>query len=190
MGVYKYIKNLWKKPQETMSEEYKAKLVQWRKDASTTRIEHPTRLDRARELGYKAKQGFLIVRQRVARGGSLNKKHAGGRRSRNFSRKMNLNISYQVIAERRAVRGYKNCEVLNSYWVGEDGSNKWYDVILVDRTHPVIVQDPKLNWISLQKGRTHRGITSANRKSRGLRKKGIGSEKTRPSRNANHGRNH
>ena len=190
MGIQKYIKALWKNPKKNMGEAYHQHLIQWRKEGATVRVEHPLRIDRARELGYKAKQGFFVVRQRVSRGGSLNKKAAGGRRSRNFSRNLVLHINGQALAERRANRKYKNCEVLNSYWVGEDGTHKWYEVIMVDRTHPNIFKDKSLNWISLDRGRTFRGKTSANRKSRGLRKKGVGTEKVRPSLRSNAGKLH
>ncbi len=190
MGLYKYVKELWKNPKKNFGELYQQKIVQWRKEPSTLRLEHPTRLDKARELGFKAKQGFFVVRQRVSRGGSLNKKHAGGRRSKNFSRSMSLQLNGQAIAERRANVKYKNCEVLNSYWVGEDGEHKWFEIIMVDRTHPNVYKNPQLNWISLSRGRTFRGKTSTNRKSRGLRQKGKGTEKVRPSLRANSGRLH
>lgn len=80
-------------------------------------------------------------------------------------------------------------EVLNSYWVGEDGKHKWYEVILVDPYHPAIKADPQLNWLCTGKhrGRAFRGLTSAGKKGRGLRNKGIGAEKVRPSIRA-HGR--
>ena len=41
----------------------------------TMRIEHPTRLDKARKLGYKAKQGFVVARTRVRRGDYENYVH-------------------------------------------------------------------------------------------------------------------
>ena len=67
--------------------------------------------------------------------------------------------------------------------VGEDGKHKFFEVILVDPHHPVIVNDPKIKWINevQHTGRVYRGLTSAGRKTRGLRKKGIGTEKVRPS---------
>jgi large subunit ribosomal protein L15e len=91
--------------------------------------------------------------------------------------------SLQRIAEERASRRHPNMEVLNSYWVGEDGKNKWFEAILVDPFHPAIVKDKDLNWVcdSSSRGRTFRGKTSAGRKSRGMRSKGTGTEKTRPS---------
>jgi large subunit ribosomal protein L15e len=97
--------------------------------------------------------------------------------------------SIQRIAEERAARKYPNMEVLNSYWVGEDGKHKWYEVILIDPCHPAIKADPQLNWLCTGKhrGRAFRGLTSAGKKGRGLRNKGIGAEKVRPSIRA-HGR--
>jgi ribosomal protein L15E len=38
--------------------------------------------------------------------------------------------SLQRIAEERASVKYPNMEVLNSYWVGHDGRQKWFEVIL------------------------------------------------------------
>lgn len=76
--------------------------------------------------------------------------------------------SLQAIAEKRAARKYPNLELLNSYYVGEDGTQKFYEVILVDPHHPVIAADKKINWIAHQRKRVFRGLTSAARKSRGL----------------------
>jgi len=50
----------------------------------------------------------------------------------------NLAVFDWWIAEERAAKKYPNLEVLNSYYVTEDGSHKWYEVILVDPHHPVI----------------------------------------------------
>ena len=68
--AYKYIAEEWAQPEKSFVEELmRERLVQWRKQPSTLRIEHPTRLDRARKLGYKAKQGFVVARTKVRRGG-------------------------------------------------------------------------------------------------------------------------
>ncbi len=45
-------------------------------------------------------------------------------------------------------------EVLNSYWVGQDGKLKYYEVILVDGHHPSIQADKNLAWLA---NSTHRG---------------------------------
>ena len=91
--------------------------------------------------------------------------------------------SIQRIAEERTAKHYPNLEVLNSYWVGEDGTHKYYEVILVDPNHPAIRADPKINWICnpANRGRVFRGLTSAGKKGRGLLYKGKGAEKIRPS---------
>ena len=183
MGMYKQIRDLWKKPKANLSDLWRQRLIKWRKENSTTRIEKPTRIDRARSLGYKAKPGFIIVRQRIKRGGSMRPNTMAGRRSKHSRRRMVLAKSYQRIAEEHADKKYPNCEVLNSYWVAKDGIYYWYEVILVDKSHPSSLADKNINWIKNRqhKARAYRGLTSAGRKSRGLRNKGIGAEKIRPS---------
>jgi len=183
MGLYKYLKENWKK---NSSDIIKKNTLQWRKEPVTVRIERPTRLDRARALGYKPKQGIIVVRQRVGRGGRKREAIRSGRRSRHFRHRKVLDMNYQTVAEQRVARKYTNCEVLNSYYVGQDGMNYWYEVILAERVHPNIEADKNLNWITnpSNKGRVFRGKTSSARKSRGLRKKGLGSEKNRPSKSA------
>ncbi len=183
MGLYKYLRELWKKPKKNV-EKYKEYLISWRREPSILRLEHPTRLDRARSLGYKAKQGVIVVRVRVLRGGRSKSKPSGGRRPKRASLRLDLNKNYKQIAEERASRKYPNMEVLNSYYLAEDGKHYWYEVILVDREHPSVKNDKQLSQIAKQKGRAFRGLTSAGRKSRGLRNKGIGAEKLRPSKNA------
>lgn len=179
--MYKYIRNIWKKPKANLGEEWKKRLMKWRKDPVTLRIEKPTRLDKARNLGYKAKEGFIIVRQRVIRGGRMRPQVAGGRRPKTSRQSLVLDMNYQHVAEVRAATKYKNCEVLNSYYVAQDGKNYWYEVILVDKSNPNIKKDKDINWIAEKqhKRRAFRGLTSAARKSRGLRRKGKGAEKAR-----------
>jgi len=181
MGVYKYLKEIWKKPK---GDAYKERLIQWRKEPVTLRVERPTRLDRARSLGYKAKQGIFVVRQSVIRGSHTRPHDQGGRRTKTQRRHLALRKSYQVIAEERAARKFTNCNVLNSYWVGEDGQTVWYEVIMVDGNHPRIQTDKSLSWSSREQGRVFRGKTSAGKKSRGMAHKGKGFEKARPSRRA------
>jgi large subunit ribosomal protein L15e len=189
MGIYKYIREAWKRPKDTLKELNKERLISWRKEPSTIRIERPTRLDRARSLGYRAKPGIIVVRQRVISGGRQRETFTGGRRSKHMRRKKIVAKNYQQVAEERANRKYLNCEVLNSYQVGGDGKHFWFEIILVDRDHPQILKDDQLGWVVFKKGRAQRGLTSAGRKSRGLRNKGIGAEKIRPSLRAK-GRRH
>ena len=186
MGMYQHIREAWKNPSDDISELWHQRAIQWRKEPATIRIERPTRLDRARSLGYKAKQGFIIVRQRVNRGGRQRPQIRHPRRSKAMSRRKDLTMNYQMVAENRAAKKFPNCEVLNSYYVAEDGLRYWYEVILVDRTHPSILADPHINWITNKKGRSERSLTSAGRRARGLLHKGKGAEKMRPSLRAHH----
>ncbi|MEW5760909.1 MAG: 50S ribosomal protein L15e, partial [Candidatus Thermoplasmatota archaeon] len=133
----------------------------------------PTKLYRARELGYKAKQGYIIVRARVRRGGLRKRAIRRGRKPHSKGiEKITMKKSIRRIAEERVAKKYPNMEVLNSYKVGEDGKHKYYEVILVDPDHPSIKKDKKINWICDKKGRAYRGLTSAGKKGRGLRHKG------------------
>ena len=61
MGLYKYIKEIWKKPKKNMPDLWRERLIKWRREPVTVRIEKPTRLDKARSLGYKAIKGFVII---------------------------------------------------------------------------------------------------------------------------------
>jgi large subunit ribosomal protein L15e len=164
------------------------RLLAWRREHSVTRLERPTRLDRARAVGYRAKGGFIIVRVRVRRGGQGKRAIIAGRRPKHKGiLKMTLSKSLRRIAEERAQKHYPNLEVLNSYWLGEDGKQKFYEVILVDPDHPEILADPKIAWIAApaQRGRVYRGLTSAGTEGRGLRWSGKGTERFRPSRARN-----
>ena len=71
MGMYQYIREAWKNPNKNLAELWHQRIIKWRQEPATIRIEKPTRLDRARSLGYKAKPGFIIVRQKLTRGMSF-----------------------------------------------------------------------------------------------------------------------
>ncbi len=188
-SVYSVVRNAWKDLKKSeIYNLHKDRMISWRNGSSVERVEHPTRVDRARSLGYRAKGGFIIVRARVRRGGRNKPKIMGGRRPRRMGyNKLTPKKSIQWIAEERAADKYPNMEVLNSYYVGEDGLYKYYEVILVDRDHPEILADPKISWIAepQNRGRVYRGLTSAGYKGRGLRTGRTGSAKSRPSIRAN-----
>jgi large subunit ribosomal protein L15e len=188
-SAYRYMARSF---QQTLGEEGSAlrheRLLTWRREHTVTRIEHPTRLDRARSVGFRAKGGFVVVRVRVRRGGQGKRAIIAGRRPKHKGiLKMTLSKSLRRIAEERAAKHYPNLEVLNSYWVGEDGKQKFFEIILVDPDHPEILADPKIGWIAapVHKGRVFRGLTSSGTESRGLRWKGKGTERFRPSRARN-----
>lgn len=157
---YKFLSDNWKTNE-------KVNARKWRKEDTVERIEKPSRLDRAHALGYKAKQGFVLARTRIQKGG---RKRPTIRKGRKPGKVGLLYIrteqSKQAIAEKRVARDFPNLEVLNSYPCGEDGKYHYYEVILVDPNHPVIKSDKKISWIGTQRRRVFRGLTSAGKKSR------------------------
>ena len=150
------------------------------------RLTRPSRVDKARRLGYKAKQGYVVYRTRVRRGGRKKTVHRGivhGKPSSQGVNALNPSRSHRVLAETRVGRRCPNLRVLNSYWVNQDATYLYFEVILVDPQHKAIRRDPRINWIC-RPAHTHResrGLTSAGKKSRGLAAKGNRNVKNRPS---------
>lgn len=162
--AYKYMSKAWRNPGESYVEDLmRERAVLWRREPTVVRIDKPTRIDRARRLGYKDKSGYVVVRVKVRRGGLRKPRPRSGRRQKRMGvAKFKPAKSLKLIAEERAARKFPNLEVLNSYWVWEDGRYKWFEVIMVDR-----VLLPDLN-LGKGRGRVFRGLTSAGRKVRGL----------------------
>ncbi len=184
MSAYKYISKFWKERNPEFRKLRISRLVKWRREPSVIRVDHSTRIDRARKLGYRRKKGYVLARVRVPRGGRRKSRPTSGRRSKRMGvRRITPKKSRQWIAEERCNRSFQNLEVLNSYPVLEDGLHKWFEVILVDPYSSEIISDPKINWICnpSSKGRVYRGKTSVGQKSRGLRRRGKGAEHIRPS---------
>jgi large subunit ribosomal protein L15e len=179
MGIYKYIRNVWKKPDKSYGSLLKERSIEWRKSGAIEAVENPTRLDRARSLGYKAKKGYIVVRVRLLRGGRQRPLIKKGRRSKHNRRKKIVGKSYQWIAEERANRKYRNCEIIGSYELTKDGKYFYYEIILGDRE--LLSKYPDTKHFEYMKGKVFRGLTSSAKKSRGLRGKGKGHEKNRPS---------
>lgn len=171
-GLYKMMGISWKTNSKIEKEAKKSNLIKWRKEGSFERIERPTRINRARALGYKTKKGFVVVRARILRGGR--KRPLYGRKGRKPSKSglssFTSKKSLRWIAEERVQKKFKNLEVLGSYHVGQDGRYKWFEVILVDPKEPTINKDKNLKWISkaTNRKRVFRGLTAAGKKSRGL----------------------
>ena len=184
-GAYRYIAEAWQDTKKSGVDDLMwSRLIDWRRAGSFVRIDRPTRLDRARTLGYKAKQVYVIVRTHVRRGGLHKHQFHGGRKARARGMVLlTLDKNLKQVAEERVGRHYPNMEVLNSYWVASDGRQHYFEVILVDPVHPSIMNDPKINWICepQHRGRAHRGLTASGTRARGLRRKGKGAEHRRPS---------
>ncbi len=183
MGLFKYLNKAHKERSKEYNELVRTRLIDWRKETTPLRIEHPTDLISAKRLGYKSKKGFILSRVRVPRGQKQRPSIRHGRRSAHMRQRLVLKKSYQIVAEQRANKAYPNLEILNSYKVGQDGLHYWYEIILVDPKSPQINADSALSWINNGKNRKRafRGLTSAGKKSRGMLGKGQGHEKVRPS---------
>ena len=169
-GLYHYLRKAWRKPDEKILRE---RMTEWRSSPVFTKVDKPLRLDKARSLGYKDKKGFVIIRVRLKRGGHKRPRPNKGRRSKRLHTRKNLQMNYRWIAEQRADKKYKNLEVLNSYLIGKDGMHYFYEIIMVDPSKPEIKNDKTINWIckKVNQKRTMHGLTSAGKKSRGLRSK-------------------
>ncbi|MCA9812278.1 MAG: 50S ribosomal protein L15e [Nitrosarchaeum sp.] len=127
------------------SPDIRDRVVGWRKQNAVTRIEKPSRLQRARRLGYKAKQGIIVVRMRVGTGGMRKKRPTGGRRQKHLGvLRIKADDNMKTVAERRVLERYPNMKLLGSYFVYKDGMHYWYEVILADPIHPRIAQDKEL----------------------------------------------
>ena len=87
MGIYKYLKKFWQDQKKELKPIQKERLIKWRKQPSVVKIDKPTRLDRARSLGYKAKQGFVLGRIRILKGGRRRRAISGGRRPKKYGLK-------------------------------------------------------------------------------------------------------
>lgn len=140
--MYRAIEKTWQDMIKNKSTELKSKGMDLRRRHTIERLERPTRLDRARRLGYKAKPGFVVVRVKVGRGGMRRKKTMGGRRPKHAGIvRMKADVNMRQTSQNRAAEKFPNLKVLNSYFLHKDGKNAWYEVILIDPNHPSVKSD-------------------------------------------------
>ena len=190
MGAYKYLEEIWKKKQsDLMRFVLRMRTWEYRQLPAIFRCSRPSRPEKARKLGYKAKQGYVVYRVRVRRGGRKRPVAKGivhGKPKHQGVVGLKFARSLRSVAEERVGRKLGNLRVLNSYWVGQDATYKFFEVILVDPSHKAVRRDAKINWIArpTMKHRELRGLTAAGKKYRGLQQKGRNDNKNRPSRRA------
>ncbi len=136
---------VWLKMWKENSPELRAKAVEWRKQHALERIDRPSRLQKARQLGYKAKQGIAVVRMRVGRGNMRKKRPVAGRRPKHLGvLRIKPALSMQRVAERRVLERFPNMKLLGSYYLYQDGVYLWYEIILADPSHPRISADREM----------------------------------------------
>jgi large subunit ribosomal protein L15e len=173
MGAYKYLEELYKKKQsDVMRFISRMRCWEYRQLNVIHRASRPSRPDKARRLGYKAKQGYVIYRIRVRRGGRkrpVPKGQVYGKPKSQGITQLKYQRSLRTTAEERVGRKCGNLRVLNSYWVNQDSTYKYFEVIAVDPNHKAIRKDARINWIvaPVHKRREARGLTAIGKKNRG-----------------------
>ena len=146
--MYKYVAESWQNALRDKNPDIRGRLVSWRRGPRVARVDHPARLDRARQVGYKAKQGFVVVRVRMARGGIRIKRPVAGRRPKHLGvLRIKGEMSEAGVVAGRVTDRYPNLKVLGSYFLLEDGRHRWFEAVLVDPSHPSIIADKELRQI-------------------------------------------
>jgi large subunit ribosomal protein L15e len=181
------LEELWKKKQsDVMRFLLRIRCWEYRQLPAICRVQKPTRPDKARRLGYKAKQGYVIYRCRVRRGNRKRQNAKGIVYGKPVHQGIVVKAkrTLKSFAEARVGKKCGNLRVLNSYWVNQDASYKYFEVILVDPSHAAIRQDARINWIvaPTHKHRELRGLTATGKKARGLGEKAT--SRMRPSKRA------
>lgn len=136
---------VWIKMWKNNSSDLRDKAALWRKQNAIIRIPKPSRIIRARRLGYKAKQGIVVIRMRVGTGGMRKQRPRGGRRPKHLGvTRIKADVSMKQVAERRVLERYRNMKLLGSYFLYKDGMHYWYEVILADPSHKRIAKDKEI----------------------------------------------
>ncbi|CAN6665875.1 large ribosomal subunit protein eL15B [Trichomonascus vanleenenianus] len=176
MGAYKYLEEIHRHKQSDIHRFLqRVRVYEYRQQHVITRAPRPTYPEKARKLGYKAKQGYVIYRIRVRRGNRKRPVPKGatyGKPTNMGVNQLKYQRSLRATAEERVGRRAPNLRVLNSYFIGADATYKFYEVVLVDPSHKVIRRDPRINWIvnPVHKHREARGLTAIGKKNRGIQK--------------------
>ncbi|KAD6119074.1 hypothetical protein R6Q59_025179 [Mikania micrantha] len=122
-------------------------------------------------------RGYVIYRVCVRRGGrkkTVPKGIVHGKPTNQGVTQLKFQCSKRSVAEERDGRKLGGLK---------DSTYKYFEVILVDPAHTAICNDTMIKWICnpMHKHRELRGLTSAGKKYRGLRRKGHLNQKARPS---------
>jgi large subunit ribosomal protein L15e len=143
--MHSHIATTWARMWKSNADELRSKTILWRKEPAIHKIPRPSRLDRAHRLGYKAKQGIVVVRIRVGRGGMRKQRPVSGRRPKHLGVvHIKQGTSMRKVAENRVNEKFPNMEVLGSYYLHRDGMYLWHEVILADPHHPSISKDKEM----------------------------------------------
>merc|ERR1711939_664559 len=183
MGALKYVEELHKKKQsDVLRFLLRVRCWELRQLTSSTvlpahlvRIRHAVWVTRPSKamLSTVSVSAVEVASAQCPRGATYGKPTNQGVNQLKYQR------SLKSTAEERVGRRCANLRVLNSYWINQDSTYKYFEVILVDPQHKAIRRDARINWIvnPVHKHRESRGLTATGKKSRGLGK-GHGYNKT------------
>ncbi|KAF8381012.1 hypothetical protein PRIPAC_75400, partial [Pristionchus pacificus] len=111
---------------------------QYRQLTAVHRVNRPARPEKARHHGLRSKQGFVVYRVRVRRGGRkwpVIKGQTYGKPKTHGVNELKNVRSHQGVAEGRVGKRCGAHRVLSSYWIAEDSTYKFYEVVLIDPQH-------------------------------------------------------
>jgi large subunit ribosomal protein L15e len=139
---YSEMSKTWQKVYSEKAGDILQRAVQLRKGPTVARLERPSRINKARMMGYKAKEGVVVVRIKLSRHGMRRPRPTSGRRPKHMGvLRMKSDEPVQHVAERRVLEKYRNLKLLGSYLFWQDGKHSWFECILIDPLNPSISSD-------------------------------------------------
>ena len=114
-NMYYYIGQTWRKIFSDKQGDIKTRMIQWRKNPTIIKLDKPNRLDKARMLGYKDKQGYVVVNIKVGRGGMRKSRPKSGRRQRHIgTTRIKSSMNMGTISENRVLNKYPNLSLIKN----------------------------------------------------------------------------
>jgi large subunit ribosomal protein L15e len=142
LALYRQIGETWQKVSKEKYGDIRQRAIALRRAPTMERIERPSRLDKARMLGYKAKEGVVVIRIRVGAHGMRRPRPVAGRRPKHMGvLRMKSDEPVKKVAERRVKERHSNLELLGSYQLWVDGKHRWFECVMIDPAHPAIKKD-------------------------------------------------
>lgn len=130
MSAIKYIKKSFKVSTKSKSDEYKKRIIVYRKvDKKIVKLDKPTNPVRAKTLGYKQAKGYSVYRLSVRKGMRARPKPDQGRKPGKSRKFKEPGFSWQSYAENTILKKRNNMKIIGSYKIGEDGDTTFYEVL-------------------------------------------------------------
>lgn len=144
-ALYRYLTEAWQGIWKEQRKLLMPRLVEWRRAPAIVRVEKPTRIDKARKVGYKDKPGVVVLRVRLGRKAMRRSRPRAGRRQKALgTKKRKVGLNYVEVAINRAKKRYPNLVTLGGYKLFEDGRYIFIELICVDPSAPQIRSDKEL----------------------------------------------